>query len=90
MSGSEVGALGAEATPGPAHSEGVAGQGQTPFGTHRLALLQHRKHKEDISVAGLQAPVVEAPVLLLVAGVEGGRQHGEASRDVGTGRLQLA
>lgn len=41
-------------------------------------------------MAGLQAPVVEATVLLLVPGVEGGWQHRETSGNVGAGRLQLA
>lgn len=67
-----------------------AGYGQTPVGTHGLALLQHSEHEEDVAVAGLQASVVEAAVLLLVARLEGGRQHGEARRDVGPGRLELA
>lgn len=59
-------------------------------GTHRLALLQHGQHEEDVAVAGLQASVVKAAVLLLVARLEGGRQHGEARRDVGPRRLELA
>lgn len=41
-------------------------------------------------MAGLQASVVKAAILLLVPGLEGGRQHGEARRDVGPGRLELA
>lgn len=71
MSGSEVRALGT----GLPHSVGVARYGQTPFGTYGFALLQQSKHKENISVARLQAPVVKATVLLLVAGMEGGWQH---------------
>lgn len=64
--------------------------GADTVGTHGLALLQHGKHEENVAVAGLQASVVKAAVLLLVPGLEGGGQHGEASCDVGTGRLELA
>lgn len=65
-------------------------EGRTPLGTHGFALLQHGQHKENIAVARLQASVVKATVLLLVPGLEGGGQHGEASRDVGPGHLELA
>lgn len=74
---------------GSASFRGVSGCGQTPFRTYRLALLKHGKHEEDIAVAGLQAPVIEAAILLLVAGMERGRQHREASCDIGPGHLQL-
>lgn len=41
-------------------------------------------------MARLQASVVKPAILLLVPGLEGGRQHGEASCDVGPGHLELA
>ena len=64
--------------------------GQTSLRTSGLTLLQHSKHKENISVARLQASVVKATILLLVTRLEGGRQHGEAGCDVGPGHLELA
>jgi hypothetical protein len=58
--------------------------------TYGLALLQHSKHEQDVAVAGLQAPVVKATILLLVPRMEDSGQDGEAGGNVWPGHLQLA
>lgn len=71
---------------------GVGGQAEQGrhHTTHRLALLQHGKHEQDVAMARLQAPVVKAAILLLVPRVEDGWQGREAGGDIGPGHLQLA